>query len=77
MGYIVVVYGRRHQQPKYTFFFPFYILFATCSLTLGGAGRDNDGIKGPEIKKRAKKSLQKWPLVGRVVRGGYYFIGAL
>jgi hypothetical protein len=77
MGYIVVVYGRRHQQPQYSFSL-FYILFATCSLTLGGAGRDNDGIKGPEIKIRAKKSLsQKWPLVGRVVRGGYYFIGAL
>jgi hypothetical protein len=69
MGYIVVVYGRRHQQPQYSFSL-FYILFATCSLTLGGAGRDNDGIKGPEIKIRAKKSLQKWPLVGRVVRGG-------
>lgn len=58
MGYIVVVYGRRHQQPQYSFFFPFYILFATCSLTLGGAGRDNDGIKGPEIKK-GPKSLFK------------------
>lgn len=57
MGYIVVVYMAAATNNPNTFFSPFYILFATCSLTLGGAGRDNDGIKGPEIKRA--KSLFK------------------